>query len=206
MVPPTSRGFEHFDLFYTACIIKQPVSFIHYSYKKRLFSSIIIHPSLIKEFENKTFNQLLITTTQSPLMITYYGPLMPSLNVTTGAKMDLDVSVSGSVDRTGTGDVSVDGTGDRTGAEGIKLGGTKLSHTRKYKAFNKKHLQSKKQTKSNKKHMRTRKRMQTRKQAKSKKHARAKKHLKSKKHARAKKHLKSKKASNNLLLSETSNT
>ena len=55
MVPPTSRGFEHFDLFYTACIIKQPVSFIHYSYKKRLFSSIIIHPSLIKEFENKWY-------------------------------------------------------------------------------------------------------------------------------------------------------
>ena len=55
MVPPPSRGFEHFDLFYGACIHKQPVSFIHYSYKKRTFSSIIIHPSLIKEFENKWY-------------------------------------------------------------------------------------------------------------------------------------------------------
>lgn len=55
MVPPPSRGFEHFDLFYTSCIHKQPVSFIHYSYKKRTFSSIIIHPSLIKEFENKWY-------------------------------------------------------------------------------------------------------------------------------------------------------
>jgi predicted DNA-binding transcriptional regulator YafY len=55
MVPPPSRGFEHFDLFYAACIHKQPVSFIHYSYKKRTFSSIIIHPSLIKEFENKWY-------------------------------------------------------------------------------------------------------------------------------------------------------
>lgn len=55
MVPPPSRGFEHFDLFYSACINKLPVSFIHYSYKKRTFSSIIFHPSLIKEFENKWY-------------------------------------------------------------------------------------------------------------------------------------------------------
>ena len=55
MVPPPSRGFEHFDLFYTACTHKQPVSFIHYSYKKRLFSSVLLHPFLIKEFENKWY-------------------------------------------------------------------------------------------------------------------------------------------------------
>lgn len=55
MVPPPSRGFEHFDLFYSACSQKTPVSFIHYSYKKRNFSSITIHPFLIKEFENKWY-------------------------------------------------------------------------------------------------------------------------------------------------------
>ena len=55
MVPPPSRGFEHFDLFYSACIHKYPVSFIHYSYNKRVFSSVLLHPFLIKEFENKWY-------------------------------------------------------------------------------------------------------------------------------------------------------
>ncbi|MBU3658495.1 MAG: WYL domain-containing protein [Flavobacteriales bacterium] len=55
MTPPKSRGFEHFDLFYKACRTKTPVSFVHYSYKKRKFSAVIIHPFLIKEFENKWY-------------------------------------------------------------------------------------------------------------------------------------------------------
>ena len=37
MTPPAARGFEHFDLFYSACREKRPVSFVHYSYKKREF-------------------------------------------------------------------------------------------------------------------------------------------------------------------------
>jgi predicted DNA-binding transcriptional regulator YafY len=55
MTPPTSRGFEHFDLFYKACKERTPVSFIHFSYKKRLFNHITIHPFLIKEFENRWY-------------------------------------------------------------------------------------------------------------------------------------------------------
>lgn len=55
MTPPKSRGFEHFDLFYKACRTKTPVSFVHYSYKKRKFSAVTIHPFLIKEFENKWY-------------------------------------------------------------------------------------------------------------------------------------------------------
>jgi predicted DNA-binding transcriptional regulator YafY len=55
MNPPKSRGFEHFDLFYTACRSKIPVSFVHYSYNKNTFSAITLHPFLIKEFENKWY-------------------------------------------------------------------------------------------------------------------------------------------------------
>ena len=55
MRPPVSRGFEYFDLFYKACSEKIPVSFIHFSYKKRTFKSIVIHPFLIKEFENRWY-------------------------------------------------------------------------------------------------------------------------------------------------------
>ena len=55
MKPPTSRGFEHFKLFFTACKYKYPVSLIHFSYRKRVFSHRIIHPFLIKEFENRWY-------------------------------------------------------------------------------------------------------------------------------------------------------
>ncbi len=55
MRPPISRGFEHFDLFYHACKEKITVSLIHYSYKKRTFNHIILHPFLIKEFENRWY-------------------------------------------------------------------------------------------------------------------------------------------------------
>jgi len=55
MNPPKSRGFEHFDLFYKACREKTPVSLVHYSYKKRNFSVLTIHPFMIKEFENKWY-------------------------------------------------------------------------------------------------------------------------------------------------------
>lgn len=55
MIPPISRGFEYFDLFYRACREKIPVSLIHFSYKKRKFDALIIHPFLIKEFENRWY-------------------------------------------------------------------------------------------------------------------------------------------------------
>jgi predicted DNA-binding transcriptional regulator YafY len=55
MRPPISRGYEHFDLFYHACKEKIPVSIIHYSYKKRIFNHVLLHPFLIKEFENRWY-------------------------------------------------------------------------------------------------------------------------------------------------------
>ncbi|MFN9710835.1 MAG: helix-turn-helix transcriptional regulator, partial [Bacteroidota bacterium] len=55
MVPPPSRGFGNFDLFYKACKARIPVSFIHFSYKKRQFNHIILHPFLIKEFDNRWY-------------------------------------------------------------------------------------------------------------------------------------------------------
>ena len=47
-----ARGFEHFDTLFTACKNKTPVSFTHYSYQKRRFKAVIIHPVLLKEFDN----------------------------------------------------------------------------------------------------------------------------------------------------------
>ena len=55
MIPPISRGFEHFDSFYLACKERMPISFIHFSYKKRNYRHVIIHPFLIKEFENRWY-------------------------------------------------------------------------------------------------------------------------------------------------------
>jgi predicted DNA-binding transcriptional regulator YafY len=55
MSPPPSRGFEHFDLFYKACKERIPISFIHFSYKKRQYKHILLHPFLIKEFENRWY-------------------------------------------------------------------------------------------------------------------------------------------------------
>jgi len=55
MVPPVSRGFEHFDLLYKACKEKIPVAMIYYSYKNRKFGHTIIHPFLIKEFDNRWY-------------------------------------------------------------------------------------------------------------------------------------------------------
>lgn len=47
-----ARGFEHFDTLFAACKNKTPVSFTHYSYQKRRFKAVIIHPVLLKEFDN----------------------------------------------------------------------------------------------------------------------------------------------------------
>ena len=55
MIPPVSRGFEHFDLFYKASREHIPTSFIHFSYKKRKFNHVVLHPFLIKEFENRWY-------------------------------------------------------------------------------------------------------------------------------------------------------
>jgi predicted DNA-binding transcriptional regulator YafY len=50
-----ARGFEHFDLFFSACRERIPVNFTHYSYSKRKFQAITIHPVFLKEFENRWY-------------------------------------------------------------------------------------------------------------------------------------------------------
>jgi predicted DNA-binding transcriptional regulator YafY len=47
-----SRGSEYFDPFFKACKNRIPVSFSHYSYQKRRFKAVLIHPVLLKEFDN----------------------------------------------------------------------------------------------------------------------------------------------------------
>ena len=53
--PPPSRGFEHFDLLFRACKDRKAVSFVHYSYRKQRFKPILLHPVLMKEFDNKWY-------------------------------------------------------------------------------------------------------------------------------------------------------
>lgn len=55
MSPPVSRGFSHFELFTKACREQIPLSFVHYSYRKREFSAVVLHPFLIKEFDNRWY-------------------------------------------------------------------------------------------------------------------------------------------------------
>ncbi len=43
------RGMEHFELFVNAIKKEIPVSFVHYSYKKKRFKTLIVHPYLLKE-------------------------------------------------------------------------------------------------------------------------------------------------------------
>lgn len=50
-----ARGFEHFDKLFKACREKIPVSLLHYSYSKRAFKSTILHPVLLKEFDNRWY-------------------------------------------------------------------------------------------------------------------------------------------------------
>jgi predicted DNA-binding transcriptional regulator YafY len=52
---PGARGFENFDLLFSACKNKYPLSFVHYSYNKRAFKSVIVHPVMLKEFENRWY-------------------------------------------------------------------------------------------------------------------------------------------------------
>jgi predicted DNA-binding transcriptional regulator YafY len=49
------KGFENFEFFLHTIVKKIPVCFIHYSYKNRHFNSIIAHPLLLKEFQNKWY-------------------------------------------------------------------------------------------------------------------------------------------------------
>jgi predicted DNA-binding transcriptional regulator YafY len=50
-----AKGFENFDILFKACKNQNPVSFSQYSYSKREFKSLIVHPVLLKEFENRWY-------------------------------------------------------------------------------------------------------------------------------------------------------
>jgi predicted DNA-binding transcriptional regulator YafY len=50
-----SRGFKNFDLLFSACKDKTPISFVHYSFQKREYKAVIVHPILLKEFDNRWY-------------------------------------------------------------------------------------------------------------------------------------------------------
>jgi predicted DNA-binding transcriptional regulator YafY len=49
------RGMEHFDLFINSIKNKIALSFIHYSYSKKTFKAIVIHPYLLKESNKRWY-------------------------------------------------------------------------------------------------------------------------------------------------------
>jgi predicted DNA-binding transcriptional regulator YafY len=55
MTPPVPKGLEYFDLYYQACKERIPLSLIHFSYQSREFKHILLHPFLIKEFDNRWY-------------------------------------------------------------------------------------------------------------------------------------------------------
>ena len=52
---PKHKGFENFELLLSAANSKTSVNFIHYSYKNRTFKSLIVHPYILKEFQNNWY-------------------------------------------------------------------------------------------------------------------------------------------------------
>jgi predicted DNA-binding transcriptional regulator YafY len=50
-----AKGYENFDTLFKACKNQYPVLFSHYSYNNREFKSIIVHPILLKEFQNRWY-------------------------------------------------------------------------------------------------------------------------------------------------------
>lgn len=50
-----AKGFENFNKLLEACKNQIPISFVHYSYSKRVFSAVIVHPIRLKEFDNKWY-------------------------------------------------------------------------------------------------------------------------------------------------------
>lgn len=52
---PVFRGVEHFDILFKACNEEIPISVVHYSYNKMIFNCTVIHPCILKEFENRWY-------------------------------------------------------------------------------------------------------------------------------------------------------
>ncbi len=64
------RGMEHFEVFVNSIKQNIPVSFIHYSYDKKLFKSIIIHPYLMKESNKRWY---LVGYSEEHHEVRYFG-------------------------------------------------------------------------------------------------------------------------------------
>lgn len=64
------RGMEHFEILVSSIKKQIPVSFIHYSYDKKLFNSIIIHPYLLKESNKRWY---LVGFSEEHNEIRYFG-------------------------------------------------------------------------------------------------------------------------------------
>jgi predicted DNA-binding transcriptional regulator YafY len=64
------RGMEHFEAFVNSIKKKIPLSFIHYSYSKKLFKAIVIHPYLLKESNKRWY---LIGYSEDHKAIRYFG-------------------------------------------------------------------------------------------------------------------------------------
>jgi predicted DNA-binding transcriptional regulator YafY len=55
MEPPRSRGYEFMDLLLECCKVGIPISFVHYSYKNERFKPIVLHPYVVREFDNRWY-------------------------------------------------------------------------------------------------------------------------------------------------------
>ena len=50
-----AKGYENFNVLFESCKNQHPISFAHYSYTKRVFNAVIVHPIRLKEFDNKWY-------------------------------------------------------------------------------------------------------------------------------------------------------
>jgi len=64
------RGMEYFEILVSSIKKKIPVSFIHYSYDKKLFNAIIIHPYLMKESNKRWY---LVGYSEEHEEVRYFG-------------------------------------------------------------------------------------------------------------------------------------
>ena len=64
------RGMEYFETLVSSIKKKIPVSFIHYSYDKKLFKAIIIHPYLMKESNKRWY---LVGHSEEHKEVRYFG-------------------------------------------------------------------------------------------------------------------------------------
>lgn len=50
-----AKGYENFNVLLESCKNQFPISFVYYSYSKRIFNPVIVHPIRLKEFDNKWY-------------------------------------------------------------------------------------------------------------------------------------------------------